>query len=306
MSRPPVVTVVIPTYNHAHFLRDALNSLREQTYTDWEAVVVNNFSEDDTIAVVESFADSRILLENFRNNGSIGASRNRGIALARGRYVAFLDADDTWYPDKLARCMEYFDSDVGLVSHGLRWIGDQERDVFCGPEQRATFDGLIDGGNCITPSATVVRKDLLESVGCFSVDQAIVTSEDYHLWIKLAQAGIKMHFIREVLGQYRVHSGNQSGSVLRHLNSVLCVVDEFFPDNDSRSLGMKMRVRQRYCTAYYGAGRAMQRNGQFTQSWPLLFRAITYSPFFMKSYVALMLNIFAQIFCKSPRQKDGV
>ena len=120
MSHSPVVTVVIPTYNHAHFLRDALNSLRAQTYTDWEAVVVNNFSEDDTVEVVNSFADSRIRLENFRNNGVIAASRNRGIALARGSYLAFLDSDDTWYPEKLARCMECFDNGIGLVCHGLQ------------------------------------------------------------------------------------------------------------------------------------------------------------------------------------------
>ena len=74
MSHSPVVTVVIPTYNHAHFLREALASLRAQTFPDWEAVVVNNFSDDDTVAVVESFADSRMLLENFRNNGIISGN----------------------------------------------------------------------------------------------------------------------------------------------------------------------------------------------------------------------------------------
>lgn len=295
MSHSPVVTVVIPTYNHAHFLREALSSICAQTYTDWEAIVVNNFSEDDSVAVVESFADSRIRLENFRNNGVIAASRNRGIALARGSYLAFLDSDDTWYPEKLARCMECFNNGVSLVCHGLHWIGDQDRDVFCGPEQRATFDALLDHGNCITPSATVVRKDLVEAVGCFSEEPSIVTSEDYHLWIKLAQAGIRMHFIEEILGQYRVHSGNQSSSVMRHLRSVLCVVDEFFPEKKVQSFALKMRARRRYCVAYYGAGRVMQRNGQFAQSWRLLFRAITYSPLFIKNYAAIMISFMGTI-----------
>lgn len=291
MNHSPVVTVVIPTYNHAHFLREALGSLCAQTYPDWEAIVINNFSEDDTVEVVESFADSRIILENFRNNGIIAASRNRGIALARGSYVAFLDSDDTWYPEKLARCMEHFNNGIGLVCHGLRWIGSQERDMFCGPEQRATFDALLDEGNCITPSATVVLKDSLESVGGFSEDPAVVTAEDYHLWIKLARAGNKMHFIKEILGQYRIHSGNQSGSVQRQLNADLHVCDEFFPIEEPRSLETQVRVRRRYCLAYYGAGRAMQRNGKFDQSWPFLLRAIVYWPLFMKSYVAIMLGL---------------
>lgn len=291
MIHSPVVTVVIPTYNHAHFLREALGSLCAQTYPGWEAIVINNFSEDDTVEVVGSFADSRIILKNFRNNGIIAASRNRGIALARGRYVAFLDSDDTWYPEKLARCMVHFDNGIGIVCHGLRRIGSQDGDMFCGPVQRATFDALLDKGNCITPSATVVLKESLESVGCFSEDPAIVTAEDYHLWIKLARAGNKIHFIKEILGHYRVHSGNQSGSVQRQLNADLHVCDEFFPIEEPRSLRTQVRVRRRYCLAYYGAGRAMQRNGKFDQSWPFLLRAIAYWPLFMKSYVAIILGL---------------
>lgn len=292
MNLSPVVTVIIPTYNHAHFLREALQSIIAQTYTDWEAIVVNNFSEDDTVEVIKSFADSRIRLVNFRNNGVIAASRNRGIALARGKYLAFLDSDDSWYPEKLARCMESFDTDIGLVCHGLRWIGDQDRDVFGGPEQHATFDALLDRGSCITPSATVILKNSVEAVGCFSEDPAIVTAEDYHLWIKLAQAGVNMRFIREVFGKYRVHSGNQSGSVMRHLNAVLGVVNEFFPAVDSRSLKMQLRVRRRYGIAYYGAGRAMQRNGKSAEAWPLLYNALTYSPFFIKNYIAILVGLF--------------
>jgi len=293
MSNFPAVSVVIPTYNHAHFLQKALTSLLAQTYTNWEAIVVNNFSDDDTVTVVEAFNDSRIVLENFRNNGNIAASRNRGIKLARGQYVAFLDSDDTWYPKKLAECIGCFDNSVGLVCHGLRRIGDQDRDMFCGPDHLATFDALLYEGNCITPSATVVVKEVLESVGCFSEDSALITAEDYHLWIKLARAGCRMRFIRETLGEYRVHSGNQSGSVLRHFSAELRVIDEFFPDDDSRDLKTRIRVRRRYCIAYYGAGRGMQRNGQFAQSWLLLLHAIAYWPGFMKNYAALILGILS-------------
>ncbi|MDP2842393.1 MAG: glycosyltransferase family A protein, partial [Acetobacterium sp.] len=93
-ASPPLVSVVIPTYNHAGFLREALESLVAQTFSDWEALVVNNYSEDDTLDVVEAFNDPRIRVENFRNNGVIGASRNRGIRLSKGKYIAFLDSDD--------------------------------------------------------------------------------------------------------------------------------------------------------------------------------------------------------------------
>jgi len=132
----------------------------------------------------------------------------------------------------------------------------------------------------------------VESVGCFSENPTIVTAEDYDLWIKLAQVNVKMHFIMHILGRYRVHSGNQSGSVLRHLNAILCVLENFFPVDSSRSFKIRMRIRRRYSIAYYGAGRMMQHNGQLAQSWPLLFCAITYSPFYLKSYIAILLGLF--------------
>lgn len=291
MSATPLVTVVIPTYNQAHFLREALQSLQSQTFTNWEAIIVNNYSDDDTITVVESFADRRIRLENFRNQGIIAASRNRGIEFASGQYLAFLDSDDTWYPGKLARCVDILSEDVDLVSHGLRWIGDREKVVFCGPERRASFDALLDKGNCITPSATVVRRDLVRTVGGFSENPAIVTSEDYHLWIKLAKVGTRMRFIKETLGEYRIHSGSQSSSVLRHLNSVLCVIAEFLPVTPSDSFTTRMRLRRRLGLAHYSAGRSMQTNGQFIMSLPLFVRSLAYWPFYPKIYASMALSI---------------
>lgn len=97
----PGVSIVIPTYNHEAFLGAALSSVVSQTYTNWEAIVVNNFSTDGTEALVYSFNDPRIKLVNFHNNGIIGAARNQGINLAIYPFVAFLDSDDTWLPTKL-------------------------------------------------------------------------------------------------------------------------------------------------------------------------------------------------------------
>lgn len=291
----PIVSIIIPCYNHAHFLREALQSVQMQSFADWEVVVVNNYSEDDTIAVVESFGDSRIRLENFHNNGVIAVSRNRGIALARGRYLAFLDSDDAWHAEKLSRCLPYFDNGADLVSHGLRLIGDSEGSMYCGPRQRATYDELLDKGNCITPSATVVRKDLVESVGCFSEDPAIVTSEDYHLWLKLAKAGAHMKFTKEILGDYRIHAGNHSGAVVRHLNSVLAVVNEFMPRDARNGMLLSLRYRRRSALSYYGSGRAMQRNGQFVKAWNFFLRSIAYWPFSFKIYAAIFLNMARQI-----------
>ena len=97
MNKIPAVSIVIPTYNHGYFLKKCLQSVIDQTLTDWEAIVINNFSEDNTIDVVNSFHDPRIHLVNFKNNGIIAASRNEGIKISNADLIAFLDSDDSWY-----------------------------------------------------------------------------------------------------------------------------------------------------------------------------------------------------------------
>lgn len=292
MRADPLVSVIIPTYNHAQFLREALQSVCDQTFTDWEAIVVNNYSEDDTVSVVASFGDERIRLENFHNNGIIAASRNRGISLARGRYLAFLDSDDIWFPEKLAACVQRLGNDgCDLVCHGLHWFGDRrERDVFYGPASAATFEGLLYKGNCIATSATVVCRDAVEAVGGFSEDENIQTAEDYHLWLKLAQAGIEAVFIDQILGRYRFHDAN-TGSAIRQGMAVKAVLDGFFPEKMSRRLIDRVRIRFRCGTNEYAIARCLQAKGQFLAAWPYFFRAWFLHPFYLKTYTAIGLNV---------------
>ena|SRR5438132_1419331 len=115
----PTISIVIPTYNRAELLKRALESVRAQTFEDWEAVIVNDHSEDDTVEVVARFEDPRVRLVNFKSGGVIAASRNYGIRLSRGRIIAFLDSDDLWYPSKLERCLRAMTAEVDLVAHGL-------------------------------------------------------------------------------------------------------------------------------------------------------------------------------------------
>ena len=100
-----LVSVIIPTYNHANFLSKTLKSVINQTYSNWEAIVIDNHSKDNTDEVVAKFKDSRIILYKIKNNGIIAKSRNLGIEHANGKWIAFLDADDWWYPDKLKTCL---------------------------------------------------------------------------------------------------------------------------------------------------------------------------------------------------------
>lgn len=122
MTSPlPSVDIIIPTYNQADFLREALQSVIHQDYEHWNALVINNLSTDHTRAVVEAFKDPRIKIIDFANDGVIAASRNVGITRSSATYIAFLDSDDWWFPKKLSRCIERLESGADLVCHAEEW-----------------------------------------------------------------------------------------------------------------------------------------------------------------------------------------
>ncbi|MFB3135400.1 MAG: glycosyltransferase family 2 protein, partial [Rhodospirillales bacterium] len=222
----PRVSVIVPTYNQAGFLRECLGSLAAQTMPDWEAIVINNHSDDDTVEVVERLNDARVTLIHFRNNGIIAASRNLGMEKARAGWIAFLDSDDRWRPAKLERCLAAVTPDIDVLGHGMVMFRDERevRTVRSGPEARTRYRSLLFDGTCITPSAVMVRKDWLDRVGRFSEDAGYQTAEDYELWLKLSRAGARFAFIPDPLTEYRMHGASASGSVATHLAAGLKIV----------------------------------------------------------------------------------
>lgn len=291
----PTVSVVIPTYNHAQFLRAAIQSVLDQTFSDWEAIIVNNYSEDETVEIVASYDDPRIRLVDFHNHGIIAAARNHGMALAQGEFVAFLDSDDIWYPEKLKRCIEKLQEGNDVVCHGEAWVktGRPPRQMLYGPQRRTRYLSLLYDGNCLSTSATVVRKTALDSVDGFSENPQMVTAEDYELWLKLAKAGCRFALVDEVLGEYHIHGGNQSKAVIRNLKAELAVLGKHFSEPPTHRFAPWLRRQRRLALAYYGAGRGMQAEGShvdalrwFWLSW------ITY-PFIARAYAAVLISLFA-------------
>ncbi|MES2770836.1 MAG: glycosyltransferase [Pseudomonadota bacterium] len=286
----PRVSIVIPTYNHAHFLRTALDSILAQTVQDWEAIVVNNFSTDDTIEVVQSYDDARIKLVNFANHGIISAARNHGLSLTQAPLVAFLDSDDAWYPNKLALCLDKLAQGYDLVCHGELWLGPEQRrrTVHYGPAARASYASLLLQGNCLSTSAVVVRRECLEQVGAFSVLPEFVTAEDYELWLKLARAGVRIAFLEDILGEYLIHEANQSRAALRNMQAVMAVFKEH-----SAALPEQVparRLRRREAIIFYSGARGLQDSGQYRQAWPYFFKAVLHYPWVLRFYAAMLLN----------------
>ena len=300
MSGSPAVSIVVPTFNHAQFLHQALASVVAQTFQNWEAIIVNNFSTDDTIKIVESFGEKRFRLINFRNDGVIAASRNEGIRQSNGSVIAFLDSDDLWYPNKLEHCMPAFDAHADVVCHGENWISNNmhPRQILYGPQKNAQYARLLYRGNCVSTSATLVRKDLLIEVRGFSTELEYITAEDYDLWLKLAHRKSSFTFIPEVLGEFRQHQLSASSSVERHLRSELAVITSHHKTNRT-STGDAIRFRRRRAKVFYSAGRTHMRGANSQQAIRFLLRAIAVYPFYSRPYVAMLMVVSRSVSKKS-------
>jgi len=282
------VSVVVPTYNHARFIGDALRSVVRQSFNDWEAIVINNFSSDDTVDVVRAVDDPRIRLINFANHGIIAAGRNEGIRRAVGKYVAFLDSDDCWHEAKLDRCVATLDAGADLVCHAERWTGGgrSERVVQYGPTAMAEYRRLLLRHNCISTSATVIRQSVLAHVGAFDARPEFVTAEDYDLWLRVSRAGYDIRFLNEVLGEYRRHEGNASGSVMRHYRAERAVVEHHLAE--TVDVGASAR-RRRIGRTVYTAGRGFQTAGRRWEALRMFVRALLHWPFEPRTWTAIAL-----------------
>lgn len=215
MSSIPVISVVIPTYNRANDLKRALKSVQVQTFTNWEVLIVDNHSVDNTDQVVSDFNDSRIKLFKIHNNGVIAASRNVGIREASGAYIAFLDSDDWWKPEKLRLSLDALNAGADLVYHDLFLVTKTDQRLFLKKVTtrgltRPVFDNLLTNGNCIINSSVVVKKILLTSIGGISEDYDLIAAEDYDCWLRIAKLTDKFTRIPKSLGYYWAGGGNIS------------------------------------------------------------------------------------------------
>lgn len=287
MNTPPIVDVIIPTFNQADFLREALQSVLAQDYQHWNALVINNLSTDHTTSVLEEFRDPRITAINFANGGVIAASRNIGIVRSTATYIAFLDSDDWWLPNKLLRCVERLESGVDLVCHAEEWRSSSStRRVAYGPESRARYRELLLKGNCLSTSAVVGKTSMFQHVGGFSVDPAFITAEDYDLWLRLAERQYQFAFLSETLGVFRLHSASASASVERNCRAEMSVVSHHLVQANITSWRI---VRRRLATSHYSAGRAHHKGGNLGDAWSHFSRAIQFWPVSIRTYAGLAL-----------------
>jgi glycosyltransferase involved in cell wall biosynthesis len=219
----PLVSVIIPAYNTAPFIGEALNSLLGQTYTNWEAIVINDGSPDtpELEQALVAYRDRIIYLE--QPNGGSSAARNAGIRHARGQYIALLDSDDLWEPAYLATHVSMLEADpaVDVVFPNALLFGETEHcgraymDVFPlhGP---ITYERLL-VSDCYVWGGVTARREAVVSAGAF--DEELGSAEDLDLWLRILYNGGKVIYHREVLARYRKRAGSHtSDAVWLHQN----------------------------------------------------------------------------------------
>jgi glycosyltransferase involved in cell wall biosynthesis len=247
----PAVSVVVATHNQARWLGEAIESVRAQSFRDWELVVVDDGSTDDTAAVAARFADDpriRYLAEPHRERA---AARNRGIAATTGRLVAFLDADDVWLPEKLARQVAAIAArpDAVLCYTPARYVDEAGRPLPVRKPPRAVagdvFPRLV-RANLFILASVLVRRACLLDAGCFDATLAVYGCEDWDLWLRLTRRW-PVVVVDEELTHYRRHDGNTAWS--RVLESAFLVIDKVFADpQTARRAGIsRAAVRALHC-----------------------------------------------------------
>ena len=251
LKSPPLISVIIPTYNHANFLGKALESVIQQTYSNWEAIVVDNQSTDETNQIINKYSDPRIQYFKISNNGIIAKSRNLGINNSKGEWIAFLDSDDWWTKDKLEVCLENIDDNVDFIYHQLEIVYDKSNSYLkkknIGRQlKKPILNNLliseIDQGNAIGNSSVIVRKDMLSRIGGISENKKMIASEDFNTWLRIAQITDKFNFIKKKLGYYLVHSKSAQKRDLSipHREAVIKFMELF---NDKQKLDLEVKLK---------------------------------------------------------------
>ena len=188
--KAPLISVIFPIYNGSMYLREAIESIRAQTFTDYEIIIIDDGSTDDSFQIIRSITDKRIRAYRQRNRG-LAATLNHGISLARGRYLARMDQDDLALPTRLEKQVAFLEGHARCALLGTAaeiWIGDQKTDrMHDHPIDNLSLKFELMFDNYFVHSSVMFRKTAVEDIGGYTTDTARQPPEDYELWSRLAR-----------------------------------------------------------------------------------------------------------------------
>ncbi|MDO3385235.1 glycosyltransferase family 2 protein [Gilvimarinus sp. SDUM040013] len=236
-----LVSIIMPAYNAGATIANAIESVVRQNFMDWQLVVVDDASADNTAEIINKYvsADSRIsYIRLNENSGSPAIARNKGLEYARGEYIAFLDADDVWLTQKLQRQLQFIDErELDLCAAGVDLINAAGQVVgLRQPKTAVDYKSLLASNPLICSTVLCQAKHLQHH------KFPVVGHEDYALWLVLSRAGVRMAVQQERLAQYRKHPGSVSANKLR----VISYFWRIYSKEQGFSVPMSMYLTARY------------------------------------------------------------
>lgn len=225
---PDLVSVIIPTFNSAQYLPQAIDSALSQSYAKVEIVVVNDGSTDNTKEVITPYQEK--ILYFYKENGGPGSARNFGIEKSHGEYIAFLDADDYWLPDKLQTQMDFIKKhrEYALI-HSNTWILEEYKELYPRFMNKQPSIGKIFKKlflqNCINNLTVILKRECFDAVGGFDENEALIGFEDYDLWLRIAVL-YEIGYVDEIVSVYRIHQRNISNE-FKAIKSQIFLLEKF-------------------------------------------------------------------------------
>jgi len=286
-SRTPSVSVVIPTHNRAEMLAEAIKSVLDQSLPADEIIVVDINSTDDTTRVLESFGDAVTALSVDKSGPS--PARNRGIAAARGEYVAFLDDDDLWHPEKLKIQMEFLGANRDVVMASAHTVPMEDAIGEIRPDRSAWTEGdlffqLFMKSYVSTPTV-IVRRDVFDEVGVFN--ESYLRAEDYDLWLRIAAARPTAHFQKPLAWIRKSPNRMSDDKIDLRRTAKRILLEHYDPDRiPRRHFARRMSDLEIYC------GREYLKIGDTDMAGRCFRAAVNWTPLRPRPYRYLITGIF--------------
>jgi len=289
VNEKPKVSVIIPTYNRAHLLPRAIQTVLNQTYQDFELIVVDDGSTDNTEEIVKSFNDPCIRYIRHEENKGAAAARNTGIKAAKGGFIAFQDSDDEWLPEKLEKQMKVFENapaKVGVVYTGF-WRIENNKKIYIPFSWVKQKEGNIHKellkGNFVTTQSIVARKECFRKVGMF--DEKLPRFQDWELVIRLSKY-YNFKCIDEplLISYYTSESISANNDAL--IKALKLILSKHFND-----FAEDKKLLSKY---YFSIGHNLCLNNNFKEGRNYLIKAIKTHPSSIKYLLATFLSFFGQ------------
>lgn len=234
MNKSELVSIIMPTYNCAHFISRAIDSVLSQSYSNWELIIIDNNSTDDTEKIIQDYDQSRIKYKKVNNKGVIAYSRNKGIEISQGRWIAFLDADDWWSIDKLMVSVDVLRKGNDFVYHDLykKYQKKISFNLFKSKVKtkqikHPAHQYLLENGNVISNSSVVLNADILRKINGISENLSLITAEDFDCWLRFSLETEKFIRISGCYGYYWIGENNTS-SAKKTVDSLLFIIKSYY------------------------------------------------------------------------------